>query len=160
MKFEESIAYKKVKKFKFPRYNELPDIGLYLEQLVELLNKIFMPLYEDKKDEDFITAAMVSNYVKKGIIGKPVNKKYNKETIAYLVFICIYKQVLPLSKLKDLIKLQKNTYSLEIAYNYFCREFEHILKEVFDGKIACDDSSKSITREGAIASYPKEDEMM
>lgn len=150
MKFEESVAYRKIKEFRFPRYKELPSMDLYLEQLVEVLNNIFIALYDDEKDEDFITNAMVSNYVKKGIIDKPVNKKYNKEQIAYLVFICIYKQVLPLSKLKDLIELQKNTYILEVAYDYFCTEFENILREVFDGGNTYSDSSKSGTREANI----------
>lgn len=150
MEFEESAGYKQIKEFKFPRYAELPDMELYLEQLVEVVNKIFKSLYENEGDENFITTAMVSNYVKKGIVERPVNKKYGKEKIAYLIFICIYKQVLPLSELKALIELQKGTCSLEMAYDYFCTEFENILREVFDGGDSYTDSSKSGSREAKI----------
>lgn len=68
MKFEESVAYRKIEEFRFPRYKELPSMDLYLEQLVEVLNNIFIALYDDEKDEDFITNAMVSNYVKRALL--------------------------------------------------------------------------------------------
>ena len=53
--------------FALPRYSDLPQVGLYLDQTVQFINGYF---------RDFpgveLTSSMVSNYVKKGIISHPV----------------------------------------------------------------------------------------
>ena len=70
---------------------------------------------------------MVSNYVKKGLIRNPVKKQYGREQIAYLIFIAIAKNVLSLDGLINFIALQKRTYSLQKAYDYFCEQLESVL---------------------------------
>ena len=63
--------------FALPRYAELPQVGLYLDQAVQYVNGCFraFPGVE-------LTPSMVSNYVKKGIISHPVKKKYTREQLA------------------------------------------------------------------------------
>ena len=41
---------------------------------------------------------MINNYVKHNIINPPVNKKYNKEHMAYLFVIFILKQIYSILK--------------------------------------------------------------
>lgn len=55
--------------FSLPRYRELPSVGLYLDQTVQLVNSCFrgFPGVE-------LTPSMVSNYVKKGVISHPVKR--------------------------------------------------------------------------------------
>ena len=108
--------------FRLPRYREIPDVGLYLEQTAKYISEYLAPL-----EESGLTPSMVSNYVKKGLISNPVKKQYNREQIAYLIFIAIAKNVLSLDGLINFIALQKRTYSLQIAYDYFCQQFESIL---------------------------------
>ena len=74
-----------------------------------------------------MTPSMVSNYVKKGLIDNPVKKQYGREQIAYLIFIAIAKNVLSLDGLINFISLQKRTYPLQTAYDYFCEQFESTL---------------------------------
>ena len=38
-----------------------------------------------------LTASMVSNYVKKGLVSNPVKKQYSREQISYLIYISIAK---------------------------------------------------------------------
>ena len=71
-----------------------------------------------------ITTSMISNYVKKDLIDNPVKKQYNREQIAYLIFIAIAKNVMSLDGLINFIALQKRTYDLRKAYDYFCDQFE------------------------------------
>jgi len=118
-----------VNTFRLPRYTEIPDVGLYLEQTVKYISGFLDPL-----NQGIITASMVSNYVKKGLIANPVKKQYNREQIAYLIFIILAKNVLSLDNLSRFIALQKRTYSSQIAYDYFCREFENVLQHVFGFK--------------------------
>ena len=39
-----SLFAEKVKDFRLPRYKELPDMGLYLEQVVRYINGVVVPL--------------------------------------------------------------------------------------------------------------------
>lgn len=116
-----------VKDFRFPRYNEIPNMGLYLEQATKYVCEYLAPL-----GEYTLTPSMISNYVKKGLIANPVKKQYGREQIAYLFFIAIAKSVLSLDALTGFIKVQQNSYALPKAYDYFCEQFEELLRFTFE----------------------------
>lgn len=116
-----------VRDFRLPRYAEIPSVGLYLEQASKYICEYLEPL------GDFsLTPSMISNYVKKGLISSPVKKQYSREQIAYLFFIAVGKSVLSLDALSNFIALQKRTYDLQRAYDYFCEEFENVLAFTFE----------------------------
>ena len=123
-----------IKDFRLPRYHELPDTGLYLEQTTQYINHVLEPLVDIE-----ITPSMISNYVKKGIIAPPVKKLYYPEQIAYLFYIAIAKNVLSMEHICQLRKMQLQSYDTIIAYNYLCEEFENILFYVFGLKDSIDD---------------------
>ncbi|MGN0999456.1 MAG: DUF1836 domain-containing protein [Faecousia sp.] len=105
--------------FHLPRYRELPDFGLHLEQVTRYVSR-YIPAP--------ITGSMVSNYVKQKIIPGPVKKSYPRESLAYLIFLSYIKTVMPLEDIRLMIGIQKNSYSLEVAYDYFCDELENLLQ--------------------------------
>ena len=108
--------------FRLPRYEEIPNDGMYLEQTAKYICDFLNPVLGTA-----ITTSMISNYVKKDLIDNPVKKQYNREQIAYLIFIAVAKNVMSLDGLINFIALQKRTYSLRKAYDYFCDQFENIL---------------------------------
>ena len=112
--------------FHLPRYQDLPNMGLYLEQTTKYINHFLAPLGCIE-----ITSSMISNYVKKGLIPSPVKKQYYADQIAYLFFISIAKQVLSMENIIALIDRQKTTYRIPVAYDYFCVEVENMLYYVF-----------------------------
>ena len=116
-----------VKDFRLPRYNEIPNVGLYLEQATKYICEYLAPLGEFS-----LTPSMIINYVKKGLIANPIKKQYSREQIAYLFFIAVAKSVLSLDALTRFIKLQQQTYTLPKAYDYFAEEFENLLKFTFE----------------------------
>ena len=118
-----------IQDFRLPRYHEIPDVGLYLDQTVKYINRILAPLHCPE-----ITASMVSNYVKKAYISNPEKKQYSAEQVAYLLFISIAKMALPMEHIARLFAMQKTTYSSQVAYDYFCMEFENVLQYVFNLK--------------------------
>lgn len=130
-----------IKKLHIPRYHELPEIELYMDQLIEYLNGRFAPFQID--DKDTITAAMVNNYVKSKIIPPTVKKRYSRNHVAYLIVICVFKQIYPISKIMDMIKIQKRIFTTEKAYDYFCVELENALISAFSmsGTLSIDTSS-------------------
>lgn len=124
-----------IERFRMPRFNEIPNVGLYLEQTVTYINSILEPL------DITITSSMLSNYVKKGYVDRPIKKQYSSKQIAYLIFIVIVKQTLSMEDIATLFQVQKKTYSTEAAYNYFCNELELKLERIFAG--VPDDTIKS-----------------
>lgn len=131
-----------VRDFRLPRYQEIPSVGLYLEQTVKYINEYLAPLQENA-----ITGSMVSNYVKKGLVKNPVRKQYSRDQIAYLIFIAVAKSVLSLDALDKFIALQKQTYTVEKAYNYICVELENVLQYVFGIKNTMDSVGRDTTDE-------------
>lgn len=116
-----------IRDFRLPRYQEIPNVGLYLEQTTKFISGFLAPL-----GEYTLTASMISNYVKKGLVDNPVKKQYDRDQIAYLFFIAVAKTVLSLDALTGFIQVQKNSYSLEVAYDYFCRQLEGLLQFTFE----------------------------
>ena len=118
-----------VKDFHLPRYHEIPSIGLYLEQTTKYIAECFTPLMKES-----ITASMISNYVKRGLLSNPIKKQYSREQIAYLIYITTVKTVLPMENIKLTIRIQQKAYEPQVAYDYFCCEFENILEYIFGFK--------------------------
>ena len=112
--------------FHMPRYSELPDMGLYLEQTTKYINTCLAPLGCLE-----ITPSMVSNYVKKGLLPNPIKKQYYTEHIAYLFFVAIAKNMLSMEDIGLFIKMQQNSYDRKTAYNYLCDEMENFIFYIF-----------------------------
>lgn len=118
-----------IRSFHLPAYDEIPDVGYFLDQVTKYISDILAPLQDAT-----ITGSMISNYVKKDLVAHPVKKQYGREQIAYLIFIAVAKTVLSLENIQLLIRLQKESYTTKRAYEYFRREFENLLLWVFGMK--------------------------
>ena len=123
-----------IKKFRLPRFHEIPDVRLYLDQTVKYINSFLAPLGLSE-----ITSSMVSNYVKKGYISNPVRKQYSAEQIAYLFGIVILKNVVSMENIPRLFSLQRTLYTTQVAYDYFCAEMENVLYYTFGLKDEADE---------------------
>ena len=82
-----------------PQWELLPDIGLYMDQVITLMDRTFSPALP--KGE--MTKSMVNNYVKVGMIPRPVGKKYDREHLAMLLMICVFKQALSMESISRLL---------------------------------------------------------
>ena len=116
----------KIDGFRLPRYKEIPAVGLYWDQTVKYINSFLQPLGCME-----ITSSMVSNYVKQGLVNKPVGKLYYEDQIAHLIFITIAKSVLSMEHIALLFKYQQRVYTDQVAYDYFCSELENMLFFIF-----------------------------
>lgn len=122
-----------IRNFSLPRYEEIPNVGLYLEQTSKYISE-----YLECLGDCALTGSMISNYVKKDLISNPVKKQYNREQIAYLIFIAVAKSVLSMEDIRMLISLQKEAYEPRKAYEYFRMELENVLFYVFGLKDTLD----------------------
>ena len=115
--------------FSLPKYEEIPDVGLYLEQTVKYINSYFKSFPEME-----LTGSMVSNYVKKGLISNAVKKQYHREQIAQLIFITVSKPAISIDNLALMLSVQKSTYETSVAYEYMRIELMNLLEFVFGRK--------------------------
>ena len=92
-----------LEKYSLPAWEEIPDIGLYMEQVVAVLKQYLDYLPPELKEEQFITAATINNYVRTKVMPMPRRKKYYRSHIAYLIMICTLKQGLSLSLIQRLV---------------------------------------------------------
>ena len=93
--------------FSFKDYENLPDLELYMEQVINYLEReldIFKTSTLDKQ----ITSSMINNYVKGEVLNSPIKKKYNKNHIAAIEQICTLKQVLSIAEVKEILDSSYN----------------------------------------------------
>lgn len=128
--------------FRLPRYQEIPDVGLYLEQTTKYINGYLKPLGCME-----ITTSMLSNYVKKGLVPNPIKKQYFAEHIAYLFFVTIAKTIISLEDVSLMLEMQKQSYSVPIAYDYMCDELENMILYIFGFKKAMDKCGETTSEE-------------
>ncbi len=105
-----------------PRWEELPDLPLYMDQVLGLIDRYLgsYPGFDGKG----LTAAMVNNYVKLGVMPAPVKKKYTRTHLAHLIVICLLKTCLPIASIQKLVAFELSSTPPEEVYDHFCETFE------------------------------------
>ena len=111
---------------RLPRWNELPDLELYMDQVLMLIER-YLGSYPGF-DRKGLTASMVNNYVKLGVMPPPVKKRYSRVHLAHLVMICMLKNSLPIEKIKILILRSLQSGEESKVYDGFCADFEVSVK--------------------------------
>lgn len=119
----------KVKRFRLPDYEAIPDVGLYLEQTVQYINDCFKQIPGME-----ITGSMISNYVKHGVVAKSVKKRYYREHIVRLIFLVVAKSVLSLDNIRLLFEMHAEVYTDYVAYEYLREEVLNVGEYVFNLK--------------------------
>ena len=105
--------------YKLPAWEEIPDFGLYMDQVVTLLTDYLDYMPPELKEEQIITPAAINNYVRKKIMPEPIKKKYYRVHIAYLIMVCTLKQSLSIPTLKNMIPMGLKEEELKRVYSAF-----------------------------------------
>ena len=118
--------FSEIRRFQPVPWGLIPDIGLYMDQVITLMGRLYAPLYgQDVKR--FLSAPMINNYVKARLIPRPAGKKYSREQIALLVMIVALKQVCSMEDIRRLITPGERQ-TVEDLYESFCRRFHQSLQ--------------------------------
>ena len=99
----------------YPKWSELPNIDLYLDQVLLYVNQLDSSSIVD--DDKGLTAAMINNYVKNGHLDKPIKKKYNRRQLARLIVITCLKNVFSIQEISKTINSLTAEESSETMYN-------------------------------------------
>ena len=121
--------YFKLVKHKLPYWDELPEIDLYMDQVIALMDK-YLSFHKTDEKTTIVTHSMINNYVKLGIMPAPKKKKYSREHMAYLIIICTLKQALPISDIKSLVERRVAKTSIEETLNFFSVYYDSVFNTV------------------------------
>lgn len=134
-------------RFKMPRYADLPAVDLYRDQVIAQVEAVLKPL-SACSEGPWLTPSMVNNYVKQRLLAPPVKRLYNREQLARLLVICVFKQFLSIDAIRRLFTIQRMTYPVEVAYDYVAVEINHAVSDAFSPtSMAYGDSASRVTRE-------------
>ncbi len=105
-------------------WDQLPDFALYMDQVLSYMDRQVIRFDED----DGLTAAMVNNYTKSGLVPRADGKKYGREHLAYLTAICVLKRVMSTKDMDLLIKEELHgDRPISDGYAAFCASLDKAL---------------------------------
>ena len=130
---------------RMPRYQELPTLELYKDQIVELTNRYLSPFFPRG---EALTDTMVNNYVKLKVIAPPVKKRYSREQLSQLMLVCLLKKVLSIAEVRQLLELQRQNGSAQAAYDELCEKLEQELELV-----CCDAATRTAPPGGSLMDH-------
>ena len=127
--------------FTFPRWHELPEVELYMDQIVGYLSQKLGVFYDTDDDRRSITATMINNYVKQKIVAPPQKKRYSRAAVSALMVLFCAKQVLSIGLCGQLIAQCRDGMSgdADEAAAAFHDRFCHVFEEVLHHTVAEDE---------------------
>lgn len=148
----ESIE-KSLSKIDYIRPEELPNIGLYMDQVTTFMDTQLASSRRYEEDK-ILTKTMINNYAKNHLLPPPDKKKYSKNHMLLLIFIYYFKNILSINDIKELLT--------PISDHYFHEEeglnLENIYREVFSlEKEQVDELKKDVLHKYDIAQTTFED---
>lgn len=117
--------------YSLPTWDMLPDIELYMDQVVSLVTKYLDVPSTTIVFNKPVTSSMINNYVKLGIIPPPKRKKYSKIHLAYLLIVCTLKQTLDMSTIQQIIPVELDEEAVRKTYDSFVKNQHTAFNYVF-----------------------------
>ena len=129
---KELIAHKLIRwehylnNYKLPAWKELPDIGLYMDQVIALLGQYldFIPM-EDSKDKP-VTPTTINNYVRLKVMPAPEKRKYYLVHIAFLIMIFTLKQGISINGLQQLLPSTADEEEIKNFYTSYVERLQEV----------------------------------
>ena len=115
--------------YRLPEWEDLPQIDLYLDQVIALVNQYLGFFVYDPAEEKLLTPSMVNNYVKLRLIPAPVRKKYGRKHIALLLMVCTFKQSLSMAAMSEMLPLDDEE-QIHQEYVRFIASYQRISRYV------------------------------
>ena len=109
-----------LEKFDLPDWDSLPQLDLYMDQVILLLNRYLSPIVGEER---YVTASIINNYVRMKVMPPPVKKRYARTHLAYLIIICTLKQSLSISCIQRMLPPEHSEEEARTLYTDFVRQY-------------------------------------
>ena len=110
---------KNMQAYSLPDWDSIPDIGLYMVQVIEIMKQYLSYLPSDVKEEQYITAATVNNYVRMKVMPAPEKKRYYRKHIAYLIIIMSLKHNMSIGLINKILPITADDETVKATYVKF-----------------------------------------
>lgn len=121
----------RLKAFEPCPWEQIPDLGLYMDQVITYMERQWRPLLT-KEGERVLTPSMVNNYVKMGLVDRPMDKKYGRDQLAQLFMVSFLKQSATAEEIRRLLKIPKGG-TVRQVYEAFLQAQSEIFVEIAAG---------------------------
>ena len=129
------MDHRQADSFHIPRWEDLPAVDLYMEQVITLIHSNLGAFFEQVGIQP-ITKNMINNYVKAKIVQAPVNKRYPRISVAMIIVVYILKSCYETEDVGKLIRMGVDLEAgVPLTYNRFCDAIENAVKAVFSGEV-------------------------
>lgn len=115
-----AVWLEELEKFDLPDWDSLPQLDLYMDQVILLLNRYLSPMAGEEK---YVTASIINNYVRMKVMPPPVKKRYARTHLAYLIIICTLKQSLSISCIQRMLPPEHGEEDARMLYTDFVRQY-------------------------------------
>ena len=128
--------------FSLPPWEYLPDMELYMDQVISLVNRYLNLIPQDETDP-VITASAVNNYVRLKMMPAPERKRYGRKHMACVIVICVLKQSLSLKEIQRILPREMTDENVRQVYEdlvaqmgitsrLFIKQVDDVAKQVLD----------------------------
>lgn len=112
-------------------WERLPDIGLYMDQVLTLVDRQ-LACYRRGEDDKLVTSAMVNNYIKDGLLPRAEAKKYTPAHLALLFVTVVLKQVMSIPDIKRIVASSQTPDAAHRLYARFLDLQRDAMRETVD----------------------------
>ncbi len=116
---------KKLAGMTMPHFSDLPNLDLYMDQVIDEVNQYLAPITHTD-----ITKAMINSYVKKGIVDCPTKKRYSRVHLAKILVVSLLKPILSLDTIDRAMKIALKLDAPDKVYDQFIDSFNQELTDV------------------------------
>lgn len=121
-------------------WEHLPELELYMDQVITFMNRQLEPFSHN--GERLLTPSMINNYVKDGVLPRPVQKKYGRDHLVMLLMICALKSILSLPEIDAMLHGLTGNREIREIYPYFLEKQRDTLQAVTRRMQATSDRSE------------------
>lgn len=121
-------VYNEIGRYRPVPWEQIPDLGLYMDQVITFITRIYEPLYGDTT-KSYLSAPMINNYVKNKLIPRPTGKKYSRLQIAMLIMIVALKRVCMMEDIREMLRVECDE-DVQRLYALFCARQAESIREM------------------------------
>lgn len=127
-------VYSEIARYKPVSWNDIPDLGLYMDQVITFITRVYEPLYGDST-KSYLSAPMINNYVKNKLIPRPTGKKYSRLQIAMLIMIVSLKRVCTMEDIRAMLDAKEED-EVRTLYALFCERQAKSIQDMLETRSA------------------------
>lgn len=133
---KELIAHKLIRwenylnEYKLPAWTDIPDIGLYMDQVVVLLSQYLDFISVEEQKNKPVTPTTINNYVRLRVMPAPNRRKYYRLHMAYLIMIFTLKQSVSIPCIQKIVSPNLTVQEMEAVYSNYVEKL-HAVAQFF-----------------------------